>query len=732
MTEHNDTILDGCLEEFLGGTKPPNLTARILKAYDASQDILDGPLEEVLGGVTPPDVAERVMQASSSVVAETRDPICRPLVHARQPTMATSPRRSYAAWTSIALALAVVACGIVVGWDAWKGAVSSDAASEVAHEEEVFGPRLSPSQPPPGDFVAVPIEQPQPTPPLPIETVPIPEPVIKHPLQLRNPQRFARASPDPIEGAVGARDLEYLQDRLPSSPQSSSKIVQTINVSIRRGWKAANASPADAIDDRQWCKRVYEKLIGRPAEHYEVATFVGDKSPDKRAKLVDRLLRDEWYTEDFAKHWANVWSDILLATATKSTNRDGLSQFLRRSFADGDSFDRVTTNLVTATGNGTPDPTEYKETYKYNGAVNYILAYGDRNGDQAVASAHVSRTFLGRAMECNQCHNAGSWRAFKQETFWEFNAFFRQMKFGAGGKLTDVDFPGESGTPAEAEIYYALFNGLLKAAYPVFIDEEVAEFDAVPRSGLLADVNRREELAKLMVSSRLFRQAMVNRFWSEIFGAGFTTPVDDLGPHNPASHPQLLAELGDQFAAHQYDVRGLIEWMVLSEPFGLAPETESAERGIGTQELFASFPVIPARQEPLESTLRLAANLHEQHSQLPLGVPTVARLDTVTPGLPPADISEVDRVLSATRSEVHRASDNSLFGQIILGSKLNVEQKIQHMFFATVHRPPTKRELDTIKKLVEEATTEQPANTRAVDDALRYVWWALSNSRDAR
>ena len=31
--------------------------------------------------------------------------------------------------------------------------------------------------------------------------------------------------------------------------------------------------------------------------------------------------------------------------------------------------------------------------------------------------------------------------------------------------------------------------------------------------------------------------------WGRFFGYGFTTPVDDMGPHNPASHPELLAEL---------------------------------------------------------------------------------------------------------------------------------------------------------------------------------------------
>lgn len=343
MTDHNDNLLDGCLQEFLSGTGPPDLTARILKAYDSSRDILDAPLEEILGGITPPKISERVVRASAAVVSgETRQPV-EPFVGAvPRPASKAKPRRhSYRAWASVALALAAVVCGAVIGWDAWQKAISGDALPEIAQEDDIFGPPPSPSDPSPSDFAVVPIEEPQTTPPLSVESVPIPESVIQHRLQLRNPQRLASQSIEPVEDT--SRDVSEPRDRQPLSPQPKSQIVQTVNASIQRSWESAGISPAASLADRPWCNRVYEKLLGRPAEHYELATFVGDKSPDKRARLVDRLLRDEWYTEDFAGHWGNVWSDVLLATATKNTNRDGLAQFLRRSFADGDSFDRVST-----------------------------------------------------------------------------------------------------------------------------------------------------------------------------------------------------------------------------------------------------------------------------------------------------------------------------------------------------------------------------------------------------
>src|SRR5207248_6505805 len=84
-------------------------------------------------------------------------------------------------------------------------------------------------------------------------------------------------------------------------------------------------------------------------------------------------------------------------------------------------------------------------------------------------------------------------------------------------------------------------------------------------SGEIADVNRREELARLVVKSEYFSQAIVNRMWSHFLGYGFTRPVDDMGPHNAPSHPEVLERLSREFVAHNYNLQKLYRWIVLSE-----------------------------------------------------------------------------------------------------------------------------------------------------------------------
>ena len=110
-------------------------------------------------------------------------------------------------------------------------------------------------------------------------------------------------------------------------------------------------------------------------------------------------------------------------------------------------------------------------------------------------------------------------------------------------RLENEDFPGESNkNPREAEIYFELRDGTTKVAYPTFVDGT-----QINRSGYADEVNRRAELANLIVSSEYLGKAISNRMWAHFLGYGFTKPIDDLGPHNTPSHPELLESLGHEF-----------------------------------------------------------------------------------------------------------------------------------------------------------------------------------------
>ena len=130
-------------------------------------------------------------------------------------------------------------------------------------------------------------------------------------------------------------------------------------------------------------------------------------------------------------------------------------------------------------------------------------------------------------------------------------------------ELRNQNFSGEDNRPDEAALFYELRNGKMEAAYPVFVDG--LQLDN--KSGYLDQVDRRKELAKRVVGSEYMPKAIVNRMWGHFLGYGFTKPVDDIGPHNAPSHPELLEGLALEFRKNSCDLKDLIRWIVLSEPY---------------------------------------------------------------------------------------------------------------------------------------------------------------------
>src|SRR5690606_10746936 len=124
-------------------------------------------------------------------------------------------------------------------------------------------------------------------------------------------------------------------------------------------WEEAGVTPAAQAPDAEWCRRVYLDVIGRIPTIYEMRQFLTDRSPNRRANLVNRLLESDEYAEEYARNWSNVWENLLIGRSNDNEliNRDGLRQYLRRTFVNNKAFDQFATELLTATGSNRPgDP----------------------------------------------------------------------------------------------------------------------------------------------------------------------------------------------------------------------------------------------------------------------------------------------------------------------------------------------------------------------------------------
>ena len=110
-------------------------------------------------------------------------------------------------------------------------------------------------------------------------------------------------------------------------------------------------------------------------------------------------------------------------------------------------------------------------------------------------------------------------------------------------------------------------------------------------------------------------KAFVNRLWTHFLGRGFVNPIDDFGPHNPPSHPELLAKVAEEFKRNGYDVKKLCRWIRLSRAYQLSSASakpKGADKGDG---LFSQMQLKPMSPEQLFDSLLTATMAHRTGSR---------------------------------------------------------------------------------------------------------------------
>ena len=363
-------------------------------------------------------------------------------------------------------------------------------------------------------------------------------------------------------------------------PSWKAPNVEWINRLIRQKWQEDPENPirpSEPATDAEFVRRLYLDVLGRIPSADEARRYILSKDSDKKARLIRRLLYEEPYAGEYASYWATVWSDLLVGRNPESrdVNKAALTKWLRDAFAANKPWNELVYELLTATGANNPE--SLKDEVPYNGAVNFLLAHrGDRATRNVPATSFTTRLFLGVQVQCTQCHDH-PFNDRTQADFWGINAFFQQVEAERVTELTDTgrrviryvvlrDRPVSSGDPLF--VLYERRNGLVIAAVPRLLNgREIRE----GTEGL----NLREELAKWITSEEnpYFAAAIVNRMWGHFLGRGIVHPVDDLGKHNPPSNPELLYRLAANFKEAGYDLKQLVQWIVLSEPYGLSSRT---------------------------------------------------------------------------------------------------------------------------------------------------------------
>jgi len=713
----HEPILDACLEEILGGQSPPDLSAPILEAVaqSTSQPVVTPPPAPVNKRAAPPLVQAAVDSAS---VANNTPKVSQ--------ATRTNPSEPNSKWAQAAIVTSILTIGACVGLITLKFLPSRNS-KEV--EAPIAGNHKQPSTQ---------VRKAQTPEQLENKSAPKPTALADGPKQ--SPSKPAQPDPSiPFGKETEPTEPSQLTSAGDNSsakriePHEDKTIIKFVNRELASSWQAASLIPSPVATDAEWCRRVYLRLLGRIPTKQELDTFVQSKpSINKRQELVEKLLNDEQYSQDYARHWTTIWTNLLIGRRGgigkgDLANREGLQEYLQEGFLQNKPYDQMAYELISATGSNTPG------TGDYNGAVNFMLA--SMNDQATLATARTSRIFLGKQLQCVQCHKHPT-NDWAQQNFWEMNAFFRQLhvvkdKKSNVNRLVNQDFVGKQGDPNDAEIYYGQPDGSMSVAYPRFLDGK-----PLAHNGQVKQFDRRTELAELVRQSDDLSRALVNRIWSHFLGFGFTRPIDDMGHHNPASHPKLLEHLAQQFSAHRYDMKDLFRWIALSDAFALSSRLSSTN-SLDTPELgevpyFSRYYMRPMQPEEVYQSLLVVAGRNKTNGS-PLEVEQ-ARRDWLGQFARKMETDEGDES-NLFSGNIHQslvmmngplmqqatsASARSVLAKV-MASKMETLQKVEHLFLASVARKPTKRELKLVQQMLDKTTPRQ---------MLQDIWWALLNSNE--
>ena len=314
--------------------------------------------------------------------------------------------------------------------------------------------------------------------------------------------------------------------------------------------------PSDLCSDPEFIRRAFIDTIGLLPEPPEVRRFLADKSPDKRANLIDRLLDDPGYADTWANRWGDLFRPNIARVGLKSAYT--IDNWIRECFAANKPYDQIVREILTAKGS----------THKVGPAVIYRT-----RREPATLTTLFSQAFLGVRMECARCHHHPNER-WSQRDFYQFAAFFAETK----RKGTGISPPISAGT----EFIYHAPGGSVR--HPV--SNEVMQPTPLAGAPLPtpAGIDPRETLADWLFAPEnpFFARAMANRVWGQFFGRGIVHPVDDFRTTNPPSNPELLDALAADFATNGFDLKRLMRRIMNSRLYQISSipnKTNTQDKG---------------------------------------------------------------------------------------------------------------------------------------------------------
>jgi hypothetical protein len=487
--------------------------------------------------------------------------------------------------------------------------------------------------------------------------------------------------------------------------------------------KQLGIPPSAVCDDTTFLRRVTLDVTGRLPTEAETAAFLGSSDSNKRAVVIDELLKSPDYADFFAGKWASLLKN------RRDDASDMLSNFafhawVRDSFLANTPYDQFVRELLAATGTVVGNPP---------------VAWYKRVKEPKEQLEDVAQLFLGVRMQCAQCHHH-PFERWSQEDYYALSAFFSQV----GRK--------PSGTRGEDLIFHKRGVASSKHMKTGATVAPAALGDRMPK--IAPDDDPRLKLADWMRSptNPFFAKSLVNRYWKHFFQRGLIEPEDDIRDSNPPTNPELLAALEKHFIESGYDLKGLVRLIVNSTTYQLS-STPNAHN-VGDRQNYSRYYPRRMQAESLLDAIDVLTGAKTDFANLPAGTRAIALPDnsynTSTAflrvfGRPEgASVCECERVQSSSLAQsLHLINAADIKGKLAYsGGRAErlakdtrpVEERIRELYMVAFARPPCEDELRTAKAFLDELPVDgegKPVDAaRGAVENYQDLIWALVNTKE--
>lgn len=425
----------------------------------------------------------------------------------------------------------------------------------------------------------------------------------------------------------------------------------------------------------------------------------------------------------FVRNFTTVWRNALIPQANSQTQFRGLipgfEAWLWERLSKGEPWDDVVREIITAKVDFTNGPALAATT-----SPDAFFAVRELKPENLASG--TARAFLGVRLDCAQCHDH-PFDKWSQEQFWSLAAFY--SGFSRPDDADEDDPRAMMSLTEKTDARSIKIPGTESTASAVFLTGTAPDWRTTTQSP-------RDLLAEWIVHDEnpYFARMAVNRMWAQFFGRGIVDPVDDFSDNNPASHPQVLNILAEDFVSSGYDIKRLVRVITATEVYQLSSvqshesQAEASHfaravlRGLTPEQLFDSLAEAVGFYQPYRSDNPFVIDTNSPRAEFlnmfrDSAESALDRETTILQALAMMNGEFMERATSLDNSQTLRA--------IAEFPAMTADEKLETLFLASLSRQPTTAERKRLGEYIAAGKSSEDSKS-----ALSDVFWALLNSSE--